>query len=109
MAITVTVTFNPIAPIPGENFAKLRVRLVDGGGTARIAEFPAAHLQANATVNPDGSYSMPVPFATVGVGAYTVQAQAINTAGAPYGAIANGSGSVSLADGVWIPSPVAVA
>jgi hypothetical protein len=108
MSLTISLKFTPAAPVVGKSFALLRVELTDSGNTVRRVDFSAAQIQAQATPNEDGSYNLPVTFATVGVGAYTVKAQAIDSSsGTGYGPIATANGAVSLADGVWIPAPVA--
>jgi hypothetical protein len=106
MAITINLKFNPVAPVAGQGFSKLLVELTDAGGTVRKVEFTQAQIQAAATDNGDGSYTLPVTFTTVGAGAYTVKAQALNVALQGYGPIATAEGVVSLTDGVWIPAPV---
>lgn len=110
MSLTVTPSFTPVAPIPGETFVKLRVRF-ESSGNVQDQFFTPAQLVALAQPDPDnaGKYLLPVTFATVPVGPYTVKVQAINATNAPYGPIGSGSGVVGLADGVWIPSPGAVA
>lgn len=110
MALSINVPFTPVAPIVGETFSKLRVRL-DSSGNVQDQFFTQAQLVALAQPNPDvaGGYLLPVTFATVPVGPYTVKVQAINVTNSAYGPIGSGAGVVGLADGVWIPSPGAVA
>jgi hypothetical protein len=106
MSLTINLNFTPAPPPAGQTFVSLVVRLTDAGGTLRMQEFTQAQIQAQAVEQPDGSYNLPVTYATVAVGPYTVTAQAKSVSGG-YGPTASGSGTVSLADGAWIPAPVA--
>jgi hypothetical protein len=108
VSITVNVNFVAAPPPNNTNFKLLRVKLTDAGGALFQQEILKADVTANAVLQPDGSYSLPVTFSGVGVGPYTITAQAASDIG-PFGPIASGSGTVSLADGVWYASPTSFA
>lgn len=106
--LTITVKFNAAAP-GNKTFNFLRTVLTDAGGAQRTVDKTAAQVASESVVQSDGSYSLAVAFPTVAVGAYTVQSQAYDAYGNPIGTPLNGSGTVSLADGVWYPQPFAFA
>jgi hypothetical protein len=105
----VIVKFNAAPPVPGNTFSRLRCILTDAGGNVKQVEVPAATVAAQAQLEADGSYTLPVEFTGVAVGPYTVTAQAVNTNNTTYGPVGSGSGNVALADGVWYPAPTGFA
>jgi hypothetical protein len=102
----VTLKFTPTPPPAGKTFSKLRVILTDAGGAERKVDLTQAQVQASAQPQPDGSYLLPVTIENVAVGPYTVISQAFDQNNSGYGTTASGTGTVSLADGVWYPAPV---
>jgi hypothetical protein len=105
MGINVTLNFNASPPPAGKTFKELRVVLTDAGGSVRTVAFTQAQIQTAAEVQPDGSYNLPVAFPTVAVGPYTVTATAVDMLQQPFGPTVSSSGTVPLADGVWVPAP----
>ncbi len=103
----VTLKFSAAPPPSGSTFDHLKVVLTDAAGALKTVNVSQAQIASDAVLQPDGTYLLPVTFTNVGVGPYTVTAQAINSGGIPFGPIASGSGTVSLTEGVWYASPTA--
>jgi hypothetical protein len=103
----VNCKFNAVAPVAGKTFSALRITLTDASNAVQKQDMNTTAIKAAAVKQDDGSYVLPVTFANVAVGPYTVKAQAVDTSAQPIGSEATGSGTVSMEDGgAWIPSPI---
>lgn len=105
----VVIIFNAAPPPSGQSFQLLRVKLTDAGSTDHIVDLLSAQITAGAVQQPDGTYQISVNFTNLAIGPYVVDAQCLDQNGNPLGPVATSSGNVSLADGVWYPSPVSIA